>query len=281
MRRGIIRNMVLFANKRDKTMKTVYRWLAPLALLPTLLTGCASAPPVPLAPSPEPMSIRRAVDLLGAVYVASDNLKGTPSGLRIDAAGLTLRIARDSGVVEVACPYAAAPNPLLDSSRLWPALTIACRVDNKATTYPFLMAFPAKNATPPEYARAWQVMRALAAPETPEETAAFVAALAGFRAGKVGPGVGEAVRPHKVAAELAVKDKRLWDAADEFAQGLALAPWWPQGNFNLALVYGELRAYPLAARYMQRYLELVPDAPNARAAQDKVYEWTAAQRAGG
>ena len=262
-------------------MKSAHRWLASTALLLTLLTGCASAPPVPLTPSPEPMSVRRAVNLLGMVYVASDTLRGKPSGLHIDAAGLTLVMVRDSGSDPVSCQYAATPDPLLDTSRLWPALVIACRVDNKTATSPFLMAFPKKDATPPEYARAWQVMRALAAPETLEERAAFVAVLADYRAGKVGPDVGEAVRPHKVAAELAVKDKRLWDAANEFTEGLALAPWWPQGNYNLALIYGELRAYPLAARYMQRYLELVPRAPNARAAQDKVYEWAAAQRTGG
>lgn len=262
-------------------MNIAHRRSASTALMLILLTGCASVPPVPLAPSPEPMNVRRAVDLLGAVYVASDDVKGKPSGLHIDAMGLTLVMVRDSGSVDVACRYDTTPDPLLDSSRLWKALMIACRVDNEATTTSFLMAFPTKNATPPEYARAWQVMRALAAPETAGERAAFVATLADFHAGRVGPDVGEAVRPHKVAAELAVKDKRLWDAAGEFAQGLALAPWWPQGNFNLALVYGELRAYPLAARYMQRYLELVPDAANARAAQDKVYEWNAAQRAGG
>ncbi len=261
-------------------MNAAYGWSVSTALLLTLLTGCASAPPISLQPSPEPMSVRRAVNLLGMVYVASDTLSGKPSGLNIDATGLTLAMVRDSGSVPVSCQYSATPDPLLDSSRLWPALVIACRVDNKTATSPFLMAFPKKDATPPEYARAWQVMRALAAPETSEARDAFVTALTGFRTGKVGPGIGESVRPHKVAAELAVKDKRLWDAADEFAQGLAIAPWWPQGNFNLALVYGELRAYPLAARYMQRYLELVPDAANARAAQDKVYEWSAALRAG-
>ena len=261
-------------------MNTARQWSASMAFLLALLTGCASAP-VPLAPSTEPMSVRRAVNLLEMVYVASDTLNGKPSGLHIDAMGLTLVMVRASGSVDVACPYSATPDPLLDTSRMWPALVIACRVDNKTATSPFLMAFPKKDTTPSEYARAWQVMRALAAPETSEEAAAFVAVLAGFRAGKVGPGVGEAVRPYKVAAELAVKDKRFWDAADEFERGLALAPWWPQGNFNLALVYGELRAYSRAARYMQRYLDLMPDAANARAAQDKVYEWTAAQRVGG
>jgi len=258
-------------------MKSVYRWLVSLTLVPLLLMGCASAP-VPLAPSPNPMSVRSAVDLLGRVYIASDSLKGTPSALHIDATAMTLKMVRDNGGVDVACPYAATPDPLLDTSRIWPALIIDCRIDNKAAMYPFLMAFPTKNATPAEYARAWQVMRALAVPETAADRAAFATVLEDFRAGKVDSNIDETVRRHKVAAELAVKDKRLWDAADEFSQCLALAPWWPQGNFNLALVYGELRAYPLATRYMQRYLTLVPDAANARAAQDKIYEWESRPR---
>jgi hypothetical protein len=251
-----------------------------ISLLLTLLTACATAP-VSLVPSQEPMNVRRAVDLLGKVYVASDRVKGKPSALNIDAAGVRLALVRDTGSVEVVCPYAATRDPQLDTSRLWPALVVSCRVDREAAMTPFLIAFPKKTATPQEYARAWQVMRALAAPETSDERAAFATALTDFRAGKVGPGVDETVREHKVAAELAVKDKRFWDAADEFAQGLTIAAWWPQGNYNLALVYGELRAYALAARYMQRYLALLPDAANGRAAQDKVYEWAAAERAGG
>lgn len=263
-------------------MKTVYRWLASLALLSALLTGCVSAP-VPLVPSSEPMSVRSAVGLMSKAVLTTDDAYWNQSGLRVYATGLSLSVTVNSATHNMTCQYAATPAPLF-LDWIVPALVVNCQLDNETTTRSFLMlslGSKKDRIAPPTFARAWQVMLALAAPETPEERAAFVAALAGFRAGKAGPSVGETVRPHKVAAELAVKDKRLWDAADEFAQGLALAPWWPQGNFNLALVYGELRAYPLAARYMQRYLELVPDASNARAAQDKVYEWTAAQRAGG
>lgn len=261
-------------------MKTNFRCLVQVMLLPILLSGCASVP-VQLAPSSKSMSARSAVELLERVYLASDSLNGKPSGLRIDAMRISLVVIRASDSIDVACHYNDTPDPMLDTSRMWPALMIDCRVDNKASRYPFLMAFPTKNATPAEYAKAWQVMRGLAMPEIAADRAAFATVLTDFRAGKINPNVDESVRQHKIAAELAVKEKRLWDAADEFTQGLAIAPWWPQGNFNVALVYGELRAYPLAARYMQRYLELTPDAANARAAQDKVYEWNAAQRSGG
>jgi tetratricopeptide (TPR) repeat protein len=125
------------------------------------------------------------------------------------------------------------------------------------------------------FRHAWRTMQDLGTPEAEAERAQFAAALVAFRNGSAGPEISERVRMHKVVAEGAVRDKRLWEAAEAFEQGLALAPWWPQGNYNLALVYAELRAHALAVRYMQRYLQLVPDAANARAAQDKIYSWQA------
>ena len=54
---------------------------------------------------------------------------------------------------------------------------------------------------------------------------------------------------------------------------MQIAPWWPQARFNRALILESLGEYDLAAEEMQRYLKLSPDAPNARAAQDKIYQW--------
>lgn len=131
------------------------------------------------------------------------------------------------------------------------------------------------------YKQAWQTMLSLDAAEPVADRTRFESALAAFRSASVGPDIDESVRRHKVLAENAVREKRLWEAADAFEQGLALAPWWPQGNYNMALVFAELRADALAARYMARYLQLVPDAANARAAQDKIYLWQAeAKRVG-
>jgi hypothetical protein len=56
---------------------------------------------------------------------------------------------------------------------------------------------------------------------------------------------------------------------------LKLAPWWPQGRYNRALLMGELGFAPEAIQEMRRYLQLVPDAANARQAQDKIYQWEA------
>lgn len=117
----------------------------------------------------------------------------------------------------------------------------------------------------------WQTMLSLDAAEPVADRTRFESALAAIRSGSVGPDIDESVRRQKVFAENAVREKRLWEAADAFEQGLALAPWWPQGNYNLALVFAELRADALAARY----LHFVPDAANARAALDKIYLWQA------
>jgi TPR repeat protein len=45
------------------------------------------------------------------------------------------------------------------------------------------------------------------------------------------------------------------------------------GWFNAALIAAELQDYPTAVDYMNRYLELMPDAPDARNARDQVTIW--------
>lgn len=83
----------------------------------------------------------------------------------------------------------------------------------------------------------------------------------------------EEASKYKVQAEGAVRDKEFDDAADLYSKALKIVPWWPVGHFNRALVLGETGDYELAKREMNYYQQLVPDAPNARAAQDKIYEW--------
>jgi predicted TPR repeat methyltransferase len=76
-----------------------------------------------------------------------------------------------------------------------------------------------------------------------------------------------------VQAEGAVRDKKFNDAANLYGEALKVAPWWPEGHFNRALVLSETGDYDTAMREMKHYLQLAPDAPNARAAQDKIYDW--------
>ena len=87
------------------------------------------------------------------------------------------------------------------------------------------------------------------------------------------PQLPEDARRFRVQAELAVRERRYGDAAQRYGEALKIAPWWPEGHFNRALVLAELNRYSEAIRSMKRYLTLVPESPNARQAQDQVYAW--------
>lgn len=106
-----------------------------------------------------------------------------------------------------------------------------------------------------------------------ENEVSFQEALRSYRASKIKPELSEDVRKFKVQAEGAVRDKDFAGAVDLYGQALKIAPWWSDGHFNRALVLGETKEYETAIIEMKRYLSLVPGAPNARAAQDKIYDW--------
>ncbi len=99
-----------------------------------------------------------------------------------------------------------------------------------------------------------------------------------YRAAAVKPELPEDARRYKVQAERALREKEFEDAAELFEQALVVAPWWPEGHFNRALMLGEIREYEEAISSMKRYLLLAPDAQNARAAQDTIYEWEGRMR---
>ena len=103
--------------------------------------------------------------------------------------------------------------------------------------------------------------------------ARFQEALRARQTAPVNPELPEAARRFKVQAEDAVREKKFDDAADLYKQALDISPLWPEGHFNRALVLGETGSYDSAVREMKRYLLLVPNASNARAAQDKIYIW--------
>jgi len=73
--------------------------------------------------------------------------------------------------------------------------------------------------------------------------------------------------------QAAVKVKDFISAAELYLQAGEMYPTWPAGHFNAALVLGEMGDYEFAIREMNRYLALVPAAPNAHAAQQRIYEW--------
>lgn len=87
------------------------------------------------------------------------------------------------------------------------------------------------------------------------------------------PTMTEDARRHKVLAENAFREKDFDKAQAEYEAALKIFPCWPEGQFNLALIAGETKAYRSALLHMKCYLELAPNAPNAEAARDKLIIW--------
>lgn len=83
----------------------------------------------------------------------------------------------------------------------------------------------------------------------------------------------EEARRYGVQATSFVEKKRYDEAIALYDQALELAPWWAEGHFNRALVTATQNRYREAVTSMKLFLVLVPTAPDARAAQDKIYEW--------
>lgn len=87
----------------------------------------------------------------------------------------------------------------------------------------------------------------------------------------------EGRRLHVQAAFLATKGQH-HKAMDLLHQAIKAAPWHPKVHFDLAILAQLEKRYVMAASEMQRYLDLAPDAPDARNVQDMVYQWEAAAK---
>ena len=83
----------------------------------------------------------------------------------------------------------------------------------------------------------------------------------------------EEARKHSLRGEMLTEQGKFEDAAKEYRKAIQTAPHIAKLYFNAALIHGKLKKYPQAIRYMQTYLLLAPEAPNARAAKDQVYKW--------
>lgn len=87
----------------------------------------------------------------------------------------------------------------------------------------------------------------------------------------------EAMR-YGVQATSLVEKKRYDEAIALYDQALELAPWWADSHFNKALVLANQNRNAEAATSMKQFLVLAPNAPDARAAQNKIYEWELAAK---
>ncbi|MBI5889752.1 MAG: SUMF1/EgtB/PvdO family nonheme iron enzyme [Nitrosomonadales bacterium] len=101
----------------------------------------------------------------------------------------------------------------------------------------------------------------------------FQEVAAKYLAAKPKPQLSEEARKFKVQAEFMVQEKQNDKAIELYGKALEIAPWWPEGRFKLALLLGEGKKYREATVEMKRYLLLEPAGADARAAQDKLYQW--------
>ncbi len=107
------------------------------------------------------------------------------------------------------------------------------------------------------------------------------------------PPLPEEVRKEKIVARAALQNNALPTAIQVFSMALKSAPWWPQGNRDVALAMGRLHSdtvipsvitglpdgptmnhWTAAIEMMKRYLAFAPDAPDAPQMQAKITEWS-------
>jgi tetratricopeptide (TPR) repeat protein len=87
-------------------------------------------------------------------------------------------------------------------------------------------------------------------------------------------GITEEQRKLIVQANAANDVKQYFSALEYYEKAMALDPFsFPAAYFNMALISERVNRYEDAIFNMKKYLILVPDADDARAAQDKIYEW--------
>lgn len=107
-----------------------------------------------------------------------------------------------------------------------------------------------------------------------EKLALLEPTAAQYRALKIKPPVSEELRRLVVQANAMSQQKRYGEAIKEYLKAIELDPTsYPAAYFNLALLLAQDKKPLSAIFYMKHYLLLVPEAPDARGARDKIYEW--------
>ena len=209
--------------------------------------------------------------LLGSAYTGVDHVRVADSGVDADC-----RSGSAAPATPVHWEFSTLAPSLIDESAM--ALGDRWRVLSGGDHGSFWADFGRRA----DAERFWDALYVLkhnatgdlpAPAESAADTAAFDKAVTFYRNRSVKPDLPENARRFKVQAEAAVREKRYDDAIHLYAKGLAVAPWWPEGHYNRALLLGEAGRKPEAVREMKKYLQLEPSAPDARAAQDKIYEW--------
>ncbi len=102
----------------------------------------------------------------------------------------------------------------------------------------------------------------------------FESTAAQYRGLKIKLPVAEEQRKFIVQANALSQQKKYAKAIEQYLKVIELNPTsYPAAYFNLALLSAQNNNPLSAIHYMKHYLLLVPDAPDARGGQDKIYEW--------
>lgn len=97
-----------------------------------------------------------------------------------------------------------------------------------------------------------------------------------YRAMKVKPQVTEEQRKYFVGASTLTRKKEYAQAVELYGKALNINRFsFPAAYYNMALIFSQMGKYQSAMVAMKIYLLLVPEADDARTAQDKIYEWEA------
>lgn len=95
------------------------------------------------------------------------------------------------------------------------------------------------------------------------------------------PYVPEAAKRHSARAQVLVEDAKdeqgYRAAATEFEEAIRAAPWLPSPYYNLAVVQERLGDFAGAIKSLKVYLDLAPNASDAKAVQTKIYKLEARQ----
>ncbi|MFA5296630.1 MAG: tetratricopeptide repeat protein [Lutibacter sp.] len=107
-----------------------------------------------------------------------------------------------------------------------------------------------------------------------QELVKFKPIIEKYRELKEKPTISEEQRKYIVQANALVEQKKYSEAINLFQQALKIdLTSYPEAYSNLALLFAQINDYESAIYHMKLYLMLMPDAPDARSSQDKIYEW--------
>jgi tetratricopeptide (TPR) repeat protein len=90
------------------------------------------------------------------------------------------------------------------------------------------------------------------------------------------PEISEEQRKYFIQGNAMAEAMQVTKGIEFYNKAIAINPVaYPAGYYNLACMATLIDNYPLAVCSMKKYLMLMPDADDAREAQDKIYEWEA------